>query len=179
MHCVQFWDKAPSAEERPGWLSGPSCSALSPGGGWGWAGNTGRVHRGSQRKGEGGKIFNRPSPSRHSSSLSLCANVVTGKPMVRHVPEVPRYWGQHIQWESQSSQQRDDGKGSPECTWNFSTQQNPVKRNTELYLVNLLWLFCRASWATLCLPTSKERLKVWRQHLSNVLSSRWSVTCEF
>jgi len=73
VHCVQFWDKAPSTEERSGWLSGPSCSTLSPGGGWGWAGNTGRARRGSQRKGEGGKTFTRPPPpSRHSSPISPC-----------------------------------------------------------------------------------------------------------
>lgn len=69
---VQHRDKAPSAEERPGWISGPSCSALSPGGGSGWAENIGRAYRGSQRKREGGKIFNRPPPSRHSSSISTC-----------------------------------------------------------------------------------------------------------
>lgn len=72
VHCVQCRDKTPSAEERSGWLSGPSCSALSPGGGSGWAGNIGRADRGSQRKGEGGKTFNRPPPSRYSSSISLC-----------------------------------------------------------------------------------------------------------
>lgn len=73
--------------------------------------------------------------------LSLLGNVVTGKPMVRHVAEVPGYRGQHIQWESQSSQQRDAGKGSPECMQNFSPQQNVAKRNRTMFssfITNLL-----------------------------------------
>lgn len=110
VHCVQYWDKTPSAEERSGWLSGPSCSALSPGGGSGWAGNIGRAYRGSQRKGEGGKTFNRPPPSRYSSSISLCY-CSRCKANGKMCAKVPRYWGQHIQEESQSSQQRGGGKG--------------------------------------------------------------------
>lgn len=47
---VQHRDKAPSAEERPGWISGPSCSALSPGGGSGWAENIGGPTEGPREK---------------------------------------------------------------------------------------------------------------------------------
>lgn len=140
VHCVQPRDKAPSAEERPGWLSGPSCFTLSPGGGW--ARNTGRVRGGSQRKGEGGKTFNRPPPSRHSSSIfpclmwpvegqseETCQGAKTQKPT-----DLVRV----------HQANREDGKAS----WKFWGK--------VLCVTDFLEWFCRGFRTTICLNASRS-----------------------
>lgn len=85
--------------------------------------------------------------------LSLPANVANSKTCAK----VPRHWGQHIQEESQSSQQRDGGYGSLECMWNFFTQQNPEQQGHFLNFSQLINYRLAQSYMLTLLGMVQER----------------------